>query len=107
MRAASKEEIQEFADEVRELFGDRLDSVILYGSHARGEALPGSDVDIAVIVDEKKEDDRRKLQELRSDYLLDEDIYFSPRVFSREEFEEKLEKEYSFYQNITSEGVEV
>ena len=32
------------------VYGDRLRGVVLYGSEARGEATPGSDVDILVLL---------------------------------------------------------
>ncbi len=32
------------------LYGDRLAGVYLYGSHARGEARPDSDVDVLVVL---------------------------------------------------------
>lgn len=31
-----------------EVYGERLDKVILFGSHARGESVPASDVDVLV-----------------------------------------------------------
>ena len=31
-----------------EIYGDRLDKVVLFGSHARGESVPASDVDVLV-----------------------------------------------------------
>lgn len=34
-----------------ELYGDRLVRVVLYGSHARGDARPDSDIDLLVVLD--------------------------------------------------------
>jgi len=36
---------------LEELYGERLHAVILYGSHARGEAADDSDVDVMVVLD--------------------------------------------------------
>ncbi len=40
---------------LRTAFGDRLVSVVLFGSHARGEARPESDVDIFLVVQDLPE----------------------------------------------------
>lgn len=40
-----------FTTELRKKFGPRLYSVVLFGSVARGEAAPLSDIDILVVVD--------------------------------------------------------
>jgi predicted nucleotidyltransferase len=36
---------------VRDLYGDRLQHLLLFGSYARGEATPESDVDLLVVLD--------------------------------------------------------
>ncbi len=50
----SKSELQiilsEIAKTARETFGEHLDSVILYGSYARGDYTPDSDVDMMILV---------------------------------------------------------
>lgn len=35
---------------LRELYGDRLSRLVLYGSQARGDARPDSDVDLMVVL---------------------------------------------------------
>ena len=51
---STRVDIQPVLDELRaglqELYGDRLKQVILYGSFARGEAHPESDIDIVVVL---------------------------------------------------------
>ena len=41
-----------FRDALREMYGDRLDRVVLFGSRARGDARPDSDYDVAVFLKE-------------------------------------------------------
>jgi len=45
--------LEEITTEVRKLLGQKLKSVILYGSYARGDYDDESDVDIMVLVDSK------------------------------------------------------
>jgi predicted nucleotidyltransferase len=42
--------LQTLRRELETVYGERLVSMLLYGSHARGEAAAGSDVDVAVIL---------------------------------------------------------
>lgn len=43
--------LEEFTSELFKLYGERLRSVCLFGSVARGEAVEGSDVDVLVVVE--------------------------------------------------------
>ena len=42
--------IKDFAKKAAAVYGDRLKSIILYGSRARGEATGQSDTDLAVVL---------------------------------------------------------
>lgn len=55
------------AIELRGLYGERLRDVILFGSWARGDATPDSDIDLLVILDEVHS--RRKELARMSDIL--------------------------------------
>ncbi len=41
----------ELKDELVRIYGPRLSGVFLFGSHARGDAQPGSDCDVLVVLD--------------------------------------------------------
>lgn len=42
--------LKEFKDYLQSLYGDKLNSLILYGSWARNQATEDSDIDVAVVL---------------------------------------------------------
>ena len=45
-----QDELGEFLTDVRSLFGEKLKSVIVYGSYARGDYNEHSDIDVMILV---------------------------------------------------------
>ena len=43
--------IDEYVEDVKDLFGEHLRAVILFGSYARGDFREDSDVDIMILID--------------------------------------------------------
>ncbi|MDQ2713183.1 MAG: nucleotidyltransferase domain-containing protein [Acidobacteriota bacterium] len=50
-RARDKPILAKFRDVLKEMYGERLERVVLYGSQARGDTLPDSDYDGAIFLD--------------------------------------------------------
>ncbi|WP_414836472.1 nucleotidyltransferase domain-containing protein [Candidatus Nanohalococcus occultus] len=107
MYIASDEEIQEFADKATELLGGRVQKIILYGSYARNEHTPGSDIDLLILVDEKKRDDRERVSKLAGKWFEERNLLFSATVLEVQDFNEKLKAGYSFHENVDDEGIEI
>ena len=85
----------------------RSRQIILYGSYARGDFRPDSDIDIMILVDMSDIELKsysEKLSYMTYDFNLDHDIDIKPIAKSEEIFN-KWVVNYPFYSNIHKEGV--
>ena len=91
------------------LYGNRLDSVILYGSYARGDFEENSDIDIMILVDLSNEeiaDKGRILFDITFEYNFDNDLAIMPIVKNSDHFDKWI-RAYPFYYNVKKEGIEL
>lgn len=87
------------------LFGDNIDRIILYGSAARGDDGPDSDVDVAVIVKEKIDyDTEKKLIRWNAGLDMENEKIFSVLDIEKDDFDKKKDLLF-FYRNINREGI--
>ncbi|MBI4594403.1 MAG: DEAD/DEAH box helicase family protein [Candidatus Rokubacteria bacterium] len=81
--------LQRFVEEIRALYGQRLNRVILYGSRSRGDAVPGSDIDLLVVLDSgDTAAERDRIVDIAIRVSQEHDIVVSPLPITREKFEE-------------------
>jgi len=101
----SNEITAEIVEGLKNVFAENISQIILYGSTARGDATPESDIDIAVIVDSKL---LRQVRERFIEWNTELDLKYD-RVFSIIEIEkDKIERwgnVVPFYRNIQKEGI--
>ena len=102
---AEQAALADFCDAVRGSLGSEVVDVQLFGSKARGDATPESDVDVLVVVrrDEPKLIDA--LYDLLLDACLSHNVYISLKVFSEAEYERLNHPRTPFMQNVAKEGV--
>ena len=96
---------EEFARRVTAALGEQVDSLVLFGSVARGEAKRDSDVDILIISSEPT-DIRESLSEIRSEFAYERDYtsLISMVHFGREEFFHLISMGSPFIKTILEEG---
>lgn len=70
--------LQELVQGIRAAINDKLVSIILYGSVARGTETNESDVDIAIIINGKMD---KKMEDALSDVIVDLNLKYD-KVFS-------------------------
>ena len=87
-------------------YGDRLDRVLLYGSQARGDAGPESDVDVLVVLAGKVDPvaEIRATEFLVADLSLEYDMVLSCVFLSVEEYEAEADL---FLRNVRREAIPV
>ena len=101
----------EFAKDSKEIFGEKLKDVILFGSYARGDYDSESDVDIAILADIPKEKEvlyHKELTKIMGDIYekYDYSVVLAPIVISFSFFEE-WKNDLPFYRNVNLEGVKI
>jgi predicted nucleotidyltransferase len=97
--------IEEFRDRVQEVLGKRALAIKLFGSKARGEDVPESDIDILVVVTEMTPGLKDQVIDVAFDVNLSHDVYISPRVVPLHVFQDPLWRATPFIQNVEEEGV--
>jgi predicted nucleotidyltransferase len=100
-----RKSVNEFARRALEKYGDKIDSIILFGSVAREEANEESDIDLLVVTIGDRFMMRRELSEIVLDILLETGEYISVKTLSVEDFKFLKGVKSSFLTNVIKEGV--
>ena len=106
-REALASVLDELAENIHGLLGNRLDKIVLYGSYARGDNSGESDVDILVLTDLSAEENRKLRRELNRVFSrigLKHDVLLSMFLIDKKAYEEWMAVT-PFYQNIEKDGV--
>jgi len=77
------------ADELSELYGDRLKRVVLFGSWAPGDAHPESDIDLLVVLDEvrSRREELARMSDVLWRHSLEHDTVVTELPISSAEYE--------------------
>lgn len=87
--AKEGEILKHFIDELRDRFGDRILSVYLFGSSAKGTSCEHSDIDVLVVYEGLDERELlRASSEITFDLACKEGLLIEVISMSRKEFEE-------------------
>jgi predicted nucleotidyltransferase len=80
MRAARLDQIlREFRDGLEQIYGSRLVRILLFGSQARDEAEPDSDIDVMVVLRDpvNPHEEIRRLSAFKAELCLKNDVLVS------------------------------
>ena len=97
--------VAEFVGRMRQRFDGQLIAVVLFGSRARGEAEPDSDMDVLVVMSDDDLEIRKEIRYLAVEVWLEHGIYLSTRVCSMAHWHRLEELQTLFFQNIHQDGI--
>ncbi len=103
--AGLRRALERYAAALHVRFGPRLRHVTLFGSWARGQAGPDSDVDVAVVVEGLSRAEWTEAIDLACGVEDSTGTFLSPFVLSADRFELLLARERRIAQDIVAEGI--
>lgn len=107
LTSIEKKALIEFKQELYRKFPNRVKKIILYGSRARGESKPDSDIDVLIIAD----DDDLKLAEKIGDiswtiqFKYGFKFFLSEMLYGEKAF--KRDQNHLFIRNVNHDGIEL
>lgn len=97
--------LEAFKSRILNELGKRIQSIVIYGSVARGEATEDSDIDVLVLSDDKRV--REKVSDIayEIDFEYDFETFIMPIHLTTKEFEHRIKVGSPFTSSILKEGV--
>jgi predicted nucleotidyltransferase len=90
---------------LRARFAERLQDFRLFGSYARGDFGPDSDVDVLVVVAELGRRERREVFDITEEVFFDRLVHISPLALSSAEWQTLRDREYRLASEIARDGM--
>jgi predicted nucleotidyltransferase len=103
MNECDRETLKEFSAKVREQFPEA--QIWAFGSRARGDAQPDSDLDICVVIDNLDRSSRKAISHIAWKVGFERDLLITTVKYSRQQFESKVFAVSPSINNILKEGV--
>ena len=99
--------LTEFVRRLRQGLAEHVLDVRLFGSEARGDALPESDIDVLIVVqpDAARAALEDRVIDIAFDVNLEFGVYISPRVLTPGILNDPVWRETPFIQNVARESV--
>lgn len=102
-----KKAVEEIKDRISSLTGDKLKGFYLFGSKARGDYDPESDVDLAIIVEGLTREMKNKIFDIVAEIETKYIVVISSLVMSLKDFSDLKKRERRIVFDIETEGIQV
>ena len=105
LTATERQAIRAFVHQLYERFPGEILTIALFGSKARGDSDPWSDIDILTVVRQESWPLREEISTLAARVSLEYAVLIGPRVIGQERWERMQRDGFSLYENIIAEGI--
>ena len=99
--------LKAYREELASKYAEWVEEMIVYGSKARGDAGPESDLDVLLIVKNKAKARKCDLREVGHLLAAGTDVMSSIMVYTRREWDARKESGSPFRRNVERDGVRV
>lgn len=109
MRLTDQEQraVEHFSAALRERWGSEIREIHLFGSKARGDAGPESDVDLLIVTERNDWKLKDEIGRVATKILLAEGIYLSIKVLGETIYQRLVALDAPFVKDVLREGVAV
>lgn len=98
-----RQALQTFVHQILEAYPKQVAQTILFGSKARGDSVPGSDIHVLVILKQEEGQARSQILTAASRISLDYDVLLNPVIVSESRYQRQ--QGFTFYQNVARESI--
>ncbi len=105
LKSNDRRAIEAFVEALRRDLDARLLLLALFGSKARGDDVPDSDIDFLVVTEGEARDLERRLGNLTAVVDLEYGVLINTLVFSRERWADFAQRRAAFWQNAQRDGM--
>lgn len=105
--AADKEMVDDYCHSLRSRFRNEVKDIILFGSQARGEGRPDSDIDLLIVLDTQDRRLKGEVLDLAWEAMSAHNFraFLSPIVFLKKDYDQYRRSNSSFLANISEDAI--
>ena len=105
LTAPERAAVQAFLQRLLDNYRHVVQRMVLFGSKARGDSEPDSDIDILIIVNKESWPLRDAISVIAARASLEYGVLIGPRVIGWERWQRMQRERFSLYENVVREGI--
>lgn len=105
LTADEKHAVEALMETLRRDLDARLLLLVLFGSKARGNELPDTDLDVLLITDGEPQDMEKRMSVVTSALNLEHGVFINTLIFSKDRWENFAKRRAAFWQNVQRDGI--